>query len=130
MNKKQSLRAFRRKAERKQQEESHRRVDAIMSPKSFDERKKMLEKAIAECEEKARTQAVDYTFRCIYAAVLLASQEVYGFGRKRAWRLIKRVDEIVCTTLDTEEIIQQVWEKMGLEINFREGVDRIREVDA
>ena len=65
----------------------------------------------------------------LLAAVLLAAQEVYGFGHKRAWRLLKRVDEIVCTALDSEEVIREVWERMGLEINFREGVERIREVE-
>ena len=64
-----------------------------------------------------------------FAAVLLAAQEVYGFGHKRDWRLLKRVDEIVCTALDSEEVIREVWERMGLEINFREGIDRIREVE-
>ena len=64
-----------------------------------------------------------------FAAVLLAAQEVYGFGHKRAWRLLKRVDEIVCTALSSEEVIREVWERMGLEINFREGIDRIREVE-
>ena len=48
---------------------------------------------------------------------------------QRAWRLLKRVDEIVCTALDSEEVIREVWERMGLEINFREGIDRIREVE-
>lgn len=61
--------------------------------------------------------------------MLLAAQEVYGFGHKRAWRLLKRADEIICTALDSEEVIQEVWARMGLEINFREGVDRIREVE-
>lgn len=28
-----------------------------------------------------------------------------------------------------EEIIREVWERMGLEINFREGVERIWEVE-
>lgn len=89
MNKKQSLRALRRQAEREKQAEQQRKA----------------------------------------AAVLLAAQEVYGFGHKRAWRLLKRADEIICTTLDSEEIIREVWERMGLEINFRDGIDRIREVE-
>ena len=49
--------------------------------------------------------------------------------RRSAWRLLKRVDEIVCTAQDSEEVIREVWERMGLEINFREGIDRIREVE-
>ena len=129
MNKKQSLREMRRKAEREQKAEKQRQAAAILAPRDLEERKRLLAKAIADSEKEARNQAVEYCFRNIYAAVLLAAQEVYGFGHKRAWRLLKRADEIICTALDSEEIIREVWERMGLEINFREGIDRIREVE-
>ena len=129
MNKKQSLREMRRKAEREQKAEKQRQAAAILATKDLEERKRLLAKAMADSEKEARNQAVEYCFHSIYAAVLLAAQEVYGFGHKRAWRLLKRADEIICTTLDSEEIIREVWERMGLEINFREGIDRIREVE-
>ena len=129
MNKKQSLREMRRKAEREQKAEKQRQAAAILATRDLEERKRLLGKAMADSEKEARNQAVEYCFHSIYAAVLLAAQEVYGFGHKRAWRLLKRVDEIICTTLDSEEIIREVWERMGLEINFREGIDRIREVE-
>lgn len=129
MNKKQSLRALRRQAEREKQAEQQRKAAAILATKDLEERKRLLAKAMANSEKEARNQAVEYCFHSIYAAVLLAAQEVYGFGHKRAWRLLKRADEIVCTALDSEEVIREVWERMGLEINFREGVDRIREVE-
>ena len=128
MNKKQSLREMRRKAEREQKAEKQRQA-AILATKDLEERKRLLAKAMADSEKEARNQAVEYCFHSIYAAVLLAAQEVYGFGHKRAWRLLKRVDEIVCTALSSEEVIREVWERMGLEINFREGIDRIREVE-
>ena len=129
MNKKQSLRALRRQAEREKQAEQQRKAAAILAPRDLEERKRLLAKAMADSEKEARNQAVEYCFHSIYAAVLLAAQEVYGFGHKRAWRLLKRADEIVCTALSSEEVIREVWERMGLEINFREGVDRIREVE-
>ena len=129
MNKKQSLREMRRKAEREQRAEKQRQAAAILATRDLEERKRLLAKAMANSEKEARNQAVEYCFHSIYAAVLLAAQEVYGFGHKRAWRLLKRVDEIVCTALDSEEVIREVWERMGLEINFREGIDRIREVE-
>lgn len=129
MNRKQSLRALRRKAEREQRAEKQRQAAAILATRDLEERKRLLAKAMANSEKEARNQAVEYCFHSIYAAVLLAAQEVYGFGHKRAWRLLKRADEIICTTLDSEEIIREVWERMGLEINFREGVERIREVE-
>ena len=129
MNKKQSLREMRRKAEREQRAEKQRQAAAILATRDLEERKRLLAKAMANSEKEARNQAVEYCFHSIYAAVLLAAQEVYGFGHKRAWRLLKRADEIVCTALSSEEIIREVWERMGLEINFREGIDRIREVE-
>ena len=129
MNKKQSLRALRRQAERDKKAEKQRQAAAILATRDLEERKRLLGKAMADSEKEARNQAVEYCFHSIYAAVLLAAQEVYGFGHKRAWRLLKRADEIVCTALDSEEVIREVWERMGLEINFREGVDRIREVE-
>ena len=129
MNKKQSLRALRRQAEREKQAEQQRKAAAILAPRDLEERKRLLAKAMADSEKEARNQAVEYCFHSIYAAVLLAAQEGDGFGHKRAWRLLKRADEIICTTLDSEEIIREVWERMGLEINFREGIDRIREVE-
>lgn len=129
MNKKQSLREMRRKAEREQKAEKQRQAAAILATRDLEERKRLLAKAMADSEKEARNQAVEYCFHSIYAAVLLAAQEVYGFGHKRAWRLLKRADEIICTVLDSEEIIREVWERMGLEINFREGVERIREVE-
>lgn len=129
MNHKQSLRAMRRKAEREQKAEKQRQAAAILATRDLEERKRLLAKAMTNSEKEARNQAVEYCFHSIYAAVLLAAQEVYGFGHKRAWRLLKRADEIVCTALDSEEVIREVWERMGLEINFREGVERIREVE-
>lgn len=129
MNKKQSLREMRRKAEREQRAEKQRQAAAILATRDLEERKRLLAKAMANSEKEARNQAVEYCFHSIYAAVLLAAQEVYGFGHKRAWRLLKRADEIICTALDSEEVIREVWERMGLEINFREGVERIREVE-
>ena len=129
MNRKQSLRALRRQAEREKQAEQQRKAAAILATRDLEERKRLLAKAMADSEKEARNQAVEYCFHSIYAAVLLAAQEVYGFGHKRAWRLLKRADEIICTVLDSEEVIREVWARMGLEINFREGIDRIREVE-
>lgn len=129
MNKKQSLQEMRRKAEREQRAEKQRQAAEILATRDLEERKRLLAKAMADSEKEARNQAVEYCFHSIYAAVLLAAQEVYGFGHKRAWRLLKRADEIICTALSSEEVIREVWERMGLEINFREGVDRIREVE-
>ena len=83
MNHKQSLRAMRRQAEREQRAEKQRQAAAILATRDLEERKRLLAKAMADSEKEARNQAVEYCFHSIYAAVLLAAQEVYGFGHKR-----------------------------------------------
>ena len=73
MNKKQSLREMRRKAEREQKAEKQRQAAAILATKDLEERKRLLAKAMADSEKEARNQAVEYCFHSIYAAVLLAA---------------------------------------------------------
>lgn len=68
MNKKQSLRALRRQAEREKQAEQQRKAAAILAPRDLEERKRLLAKAMADSEKEARNQAVEYCFHSIYAA--------------------------------------------------------------
>lgn len=48
MNKKQSLRALRRQAEREKQAEQQRKAAAILAPRDLEERKRLLGKAMAD----------------------------------------------------------------------------------
>lgn len=67
------------------------------------------------------------TFKTIYAAICLAANETYGFGRKRCARLLRRVDEKVLNAITSQEIGEEVFERMGLELNFSEPFDRVIE---
>ncbi len=73
---KQSLRALRRQAEQGEKAEKQRQAAAILATRDLEERKRLLAKAMADSEKEARNQAVEYCFHSIYAAVLLAAQEV------------------------------------------------------
>lgn len=71
MNKKQSLRALRRQAERDKKAEKQRQAAAILAPRDLEERKRLLGKAMAECEERRgirrlNTASGAFTRRCCW----------------------------------------------------------------
>ena len=63
-----------------------------------------------------------------YAAVCLALNELHGFGMKRCKDVLNLVDEKILFSLASMEAIEEVWQKIGLQIDFNEVVsDRITE---
>lgn len=73
--------------------------------------------------------AVPATYKTIYAAILLALKKVYRFGRVRGLRALRMVDDIVINFLTSEEAIDQVYEEMGVYLDFNDGIDRVKEAD-
>lgn len=74
-------------------------------------------------------QAAPTTFKMVYAAICLALNEMHRFGRKRCRNVLLRVDSHVMKTLTSAEAIQEVYERIGLHIDFDEPFDRIVEDD-
>ena len=63
-----------------------------------------------------------------YAAVCLALNELHGFGMKRCKDVLNLVDEKILFSLTSMESIEEVWQKIGWQIDFNEVVsDRITE---
>lgn len=77
-------------------------------------------------------QSALMTFKAVYAAVCLALHELYGFGTKRCLDVLNKTDEKVIYSLTSEELIDEVWKKLDLQLDFKEGIagDRIREAGA
>lgn len=71
--------------------------------------------------------AAPATFKAIYAAVCKALRKLYKFGRYRCSKVLMAVDDIVVNALTSEEIIEDVWEEIGLRLNFDEPFDRIED---
>lgn len=71
--------------------------------------------------------AVPATYEHIYAAVILACRRDLGFGKKRCARLLNHIDDIVTEHLSSREAIEQVWQEVGLELNFSAGIERIED---
>lgn len=63
---------------------------------------------------------VQATFKTIYPCVLIAAKQTYGFAYKRGLRLLKALDEIVCSGefIDSEEAMQAVFDRYGITLNF------------
>lgn len=73
-------------------------------------------------------QASRFTIKDCYAAALLAMEEIGHYKHNGCMRLMRTMDDIVVNRLYTEELIDEVFERLGIRINFREPFDRIEEV--
>lgn len=89
-----------------------------------------VKRAEDEAYNKGVNVGIENTMRTCYAAICLALHEQHGFGRERCKRVLNDVDEKITMALTSEEAIQEVYDRMGLEIVFRDSMpgDRIQEV--
>lgn len=74
------------------------------------------------------SHAVRYTIKDCYAAALLAMKKLGNYGHNGGLKLMQTMDDIIVNRLTTEELIDEVFDQMGIRINFRECFDRIEEV--
>ena len=88
---------------------------------------KDLEEAYNKGYNEGVRRASDYCLKDAYAGFLLAAHEVFGFGRDRCRRLLYAADDRVVNSLASDEAIDEVFEKVGVSINFFDP-DRITEV--
>lgn len=65
--------------------------------------------------------------RSVYAATALAAHELFKFGRTRCTRLLNRLDFHTVNTLTSTELIDEVYDKIGLRLRFDEPFDRVEE---
>ncbi len=70
---------------------------------------------------------VESTMYTCYAAFCLVLDEEFSTDRETMIRVLQNVDDKVTFTLDSKEIIDEVLEKYGLKIEFRDSFDRIQE---
>ncbi len=123
-----SNRAQRRAAQKNkprwQKMDSDQRINAMVrngiTPKDVDD-------AYAQGRKDALHAVSDYCMKDCYAGFLLAAHEVFGFGHERCLRLLRAADERICNSLASDEAIEEVFEKVGVKIDFYKP-DRITEV--
>ena len=87
-----------------------------------------LENAFRDGFNAGFSEASPGVIKTVYAAVVLATRHQLHFGRERCKRLLMEVDQIVTITLDSQEAIEQVYQEIGLIIDFKDPIEPIKEV--
>ena len=88
---------------------------------------------LKKAEDQGRTDGYkvgkEETLIICYAAFILALNELHGFDPEQCMELLNLVDEKVTYTLTSADTIQEVYETMGLTLNFAETMpgERIQE---
>lgn len=117
-------RAAKKQQPRWQKITSDQRINAMckngITPKDVDE-------AYRKGYQDAIDRVSSYCLKDAYAGFLLAAHEVFGFGHDRCLRLLRAADEKVCTSLSSDEAVEEVFEKLGVRIEFFQP-ERITEV--
>jgi len=88
-----------------------------------------VKKAEDESYQRGVNVGIENTMRTCYAAICLALHELHGFGKERCAKVLNNVDERITMALTSEEAIREVYNEIGLTIEFRDMPgERIREV--
>ena len=101
-------------------------------------KQKLEEQILAACKTNQMAQAAfdmgynqglhrgtEFSLKDGYAAALLAMKDLGKFGKKRSNRLLKRIDWYVVNRLTTEQLIDEVFERVGVKIDFAEPFERV-----
>ena len=86
---------------------------------------KDLEKEFQNGYDAGFADAAPAVVKTAYAAICLALQESRGFGQEECADVLQRVDDHILHSLTSAEAIEEVWNKIGLRINFEEPFERI-----
>ena len=74
------------------------------------------------CENEAYAKGIkagkDATVKTCFAAICMTLHEMHGFGKERCSKVLNDVYEKLTMALTSEDAIQEVYDTMGLEINF------------
>lgn len=88
---------------------------------------------LKKAEDQGRTDGYkvgkEETLIICYASFILALNELHGFDSEQCMELLNAVDEKVTYTLTSADAIQEVYDTMGLTLNFEETMpgERIQE---
>lgn len=77
---------------------------------------------------KGFSDASEPVIKGCYAAVCLALHDLYGFGKERCKKTLEAIDQHMLMSLTSMDAIEEVWEKVGIWLDFKDAFDRIQEV--
>ena len=129
-------RAERRAAERAARREEVERMASPVFARKIATMERIAQNGITvndlkKAEDKAwkagYTAASTGLVKGLYAAMMLSLHELHGFGHQRLTRVLRKADDYLVTVIDSQELIEKVWDDMGIEFRVNEGIERIRE---
>lgn len=85
---------------------------------------------LKKCREEGYQMGVESAVIQCYAALCLALNETFGFGRERVLRALKAVDEKVIFAIDSAEMCEEVFARFGIRMDFSQGMGRVQEESA
>lgn len=89
-----------------------------------------LKKAFEDGFRAGWSDATPGVVKTCYAGTALALKQVLNLDRDQIKPILSRLDEIVRDTLTSREAIEQVWQDIGLRLDFDEPLDsRVKEKD-
>ena len=74
-------------------------------------------------------RGAEETMLACYAAVSLTLHELHGFGHEECMAVLKGADEKVVYALNTQELLDQMRDELGIEFHLRDGLDEERIVE-
>ena len=78
---------------------------------------------------KGFSDGLPAAYKTCYAAAVLALHDLYGFGHDRCYRVIRKMDSYTTEYLSSQEIIDEVYRKICLTLDFRDPIEPIKETD-
>lgn len=141
-----SNRADRRAAARQEQKENTEmrlsgyfkaksRLEAVKQKKMDElQRNGITVEHLKENYEKGRNdgfrEAAEPIWQGCFAAACLALHELYGFGKKRCAEVLNAMDRHMAYSITSEDAIAEVYRQIGLELDFHDPFERVREADS
>lgn len=72
-----------------------------------------------------RKFAEDFAFHTIYAAFLITMIKGHGMGQEEAVDLLTEIDRQTVLCADDQELTEQAYRETGIELNWRDPIERI-----
>jgi hypothetical protein len=82
---------------------------------------------LKKCKAEGYQLGVESAVMQCYAAFCLALNEQFGFGRERVLRALKAADDKVIFAVDSAEMVDEVFARFGIRMDFRDGLERVQE---
>lgn len=85
-----------------------------------------IQKAFEDGIKQGQKQAEDFVFHTVYAAFLITMIDGRGMEQDEAIDILREIDNQVVLCVEDQELIEQAFEKTGVELNWKDALERVR----